>query len=63
MMNPLACGMALTLFLQLMQSTNPATNYIGSVVFIGSKNLYSIDYRNIGKSHIGTSPVKIGKLL
>ena len=45
MTKPLACGMALTLFLHLI--------HIGLVVFIGSNNLYSIGISL--KSYISTS--------
>ena len=49
MMKHLAYGMALTLFLQFIQSKIGFAYYIGSVVFIGFNILYSIGYRNIGK--------------
>ena len=47
MIKPLACEMALTLFLQLIQSK--IIYYFGSVVFIGSNILYSIGYQINGK--------------
>ena len=48
-MKPLSCVIALTLFLQFIQSKNDLLIISDRLVFIGSNILYSIGYWNIGK--------------